>query len=61
MKDEKISEEILALITAVAVAATGKKVEVKRISFLNPQQENRSWTLVGKVNTMSNHNNNLKG
>lgn len=61
MKDEKISEELLAVLSAVAVAATGKKVKIKRISFLNPQRQSKDWMFAGKINTMTNHNFNLKG
>lgn len=61
MKDDKINEELLSIITAVAMAATGKKVKVKRINFLDNQKSNQGWALVGRINVMANHNINLKG
>lgn len=56
MSENKISEELLSVITAVAVAATGKKVKIKRITFLDNKKRNIDWALVARMCGMQNHN-----
>lgn len=56
MNENKISEELLSVITAVAIAATGKPVKIKKVTFLDYKKRNIDWALVARMCAMQNHN-----
>lgn len=51
---EDIDEETIAIITAAAMEALRKPVEIKRIRFLQADGAS-SWSVIGRLNIMGSH------
>lgn len=54
-QDEADDDELMAVITAAAFAATDKQIIVKKIQFLN-QPTSNAWAQAGRLGIMASHN-----
>jgi sodium pump decarboxylase gamma subunit len=54
LPEEEINDELVAVITAAAVAAVKRPLEIRRMRFLGPEG-GRTWAATGRLNIMGSH------